>query len=552
MMAELRIVPLGGLGEVGKNMVSIEYGRNILIVDAGIMFPEFDMLGVDHIIPDWGYLRSKRDQVLAVLITHGHEDHIGALPHFLEEFEVPVYATRLTRGLIEVKLRQAGILHRATLQTYAPGDSVSIGPFTVEPYHVCHSIPDSVGLGITSPAGLIVHSGDFKLDPTPIDGLPTDLPEFAALGRRGVRLLLADSTNAELPGFVPSESSLRQPLYELVVESRGRLIVACFSSHLHRIQQVVDAAVDAGRYVAFLGRSMQRNVATGEALGAIAVPPDAVIPLEEVLDLAPEKTAIVCTGSQGEPFSALSLMANGDHHWVTIEEGDTVVMSARAIPGNETRVSRVINELTRLGARVFHERNATVHVSGHGAQEELKTFLNVVRPHTFVPIHGEYRHLSAHAVLAREMKVPEVFVCQDGDRIVLDGEQTRVEAGAVPAGHVFVEGVEVAGDTGTIRDRRHLRDDGVIIVTVVLDGRTGDIVQGPFLDSHGFMREPELVLARAGTEVAAEVRTLAAGPPDLETVRRHMVAAVRRVTKEAKSRRTKARKTVVIPIVLEM
>ena len=541
---------LGGLGEIGRNCSVLEVGGRLALIDCGLMFPEEDMLGVDLVLPDFTSVLERAGDVECIVLTHAHEDHVGALGYFLSSLAVPVYGTSLTVEMARSRIEEAGI--KADLRPVAAGEWREHGPFRFSLIPVSHSIPQGTGIAFDTPEGLVVHSGDFKLDPTPIDGLPTDLPEFAALGRRGVRLLLADSTNAELPGFVPSESSLGQPLYELVVESRGRLIVACFSSHLHRIQQVVDAAVDAGRYVAFLGRSMQRNVATGEALGVIAIPPDAVIPLEEVLDLAPERTAIVCTGSQGEPFSALSLMANGDHHWVTIEQGDTVVMSARAIPGNETRVSRVINDLTRLGARVFHEHNATVHVSGHGAQEELKTFLNVVRPRAFVPIHGEYRHLKAHADLAREMKVPEVFVCQDGDRITLDGEETRVEVGAVPAGHVFVEGVEVAGDTGTIRDRRHLRDNGVIIVTVVLDGRTGAIVQGPFLDSHGFMRDPALVLARAGTEVAAEVRALPAGPPDLETVRRHMVAAVRRVTREAKSRRTKARKTVVIPIVLEM
>jgi ribonuclease J len=398
-----------------------------------------------------------------------------------------------------------------------------------------------------TPEGIVVHSGDFKLDPTPIDGVPTDLPEFAALGRRGVRLLLADSTNAEEAGFIPSESSLARPLYEIVVETRGRLIAACFASHLHRVQQIVEAAVDCGRYVAFLGRSMQRNVAIGEALGVLRLPPDAVIPMEEALTHPAHRVAVVCTGSQGEPFAALSLMASGDHKWVTIEEGDTVLLSARPIPGNETRMSRVINGLLRLGARVFHGDNAPIHVSGHGAQEELRTFLNVVRPQAFVPIHGEYRHLSAHAALARQMGVPEVLVCEDGDRLVLDGPEARVERQAVPGKLVFVDGLEVAGGgTGIIRDRRHLGEDGVIVVVAAVDARTGELVEGPYLESHGFVAEPAPVLARASAEVADELRALAGGPPDLEGMRRRMVQAVNRVTRGEKSR-----KAVVIPVVLE-
>jgi ribonuclease J len=393
-----------------------------------------------------------------------------------------------------------------------------------------------------------MHTGDFKLDPTPIDGRPTDLPAFAELGRRGVRLLLADSTNAEVPGFVPSESSLRQSLYEIVIESRGRLIAACFASHLHRVQQIVDAAVDAGRYVAFLGRSMQRNVPIGESLGVIQIPQDSVVPLEEVLDLPPEKTTVVCTGSQGEPFAALSLMAGGDHRWVTIEEGDTVLISAKPIPGNETRVSRVINGLLRRGARVFHGDNAEVHVSGHGAQDELKTFLNVVRPRGFVPVHGEYRHLAAHAALAREMNVPEVVVCSDGDRVVLDGDETRVERQVVSGAHVFVDGMEVGTTArGSIRDRRHLSEDGIIIVTVVLDGRDGELVRDPDVDSHGFMDEPAAVEEMVAREVAAEVRSATTLPLDLETLHRHMRTAVNRVT-----RREAGRRAVVVPIVLEV
>jgi len=536
---------LGGLGEVGRNCTALEVEGRLALVDCGLMFPEEGMLGVDLVLPDFTSVLERRADLECVVLTHGHEDHVGALGYLLAEIAVPVYGTPLTVELARSRIEEAGLT--ADLRPVAPGQWVQHGPFRFLLVAVSHSIPQGAGIAFDTPEGLVVHSGDFKLDPTPIDAVPTDLPEFAALGRQGVRLLLADSTNAEEPGFIPSESSLARSLYELVVESRGRLIAACFSSHLHRVQQIAEAAADAGRYVAFLGRSMQRNVAVGEALGAIKLPPDVVIPIEEALTQPPEKTAVICTGSQGEPFAALSLMAAGDHRWVKIEEGDTVLISARAIPGNEMRMSRVINGLLRLGAHVFHGDNAPIHVSGHGAQEELRTFLNVVRPKAFVPIHGEYRHLSAHAALARQMGVPEVLVCEDGDRVVLDGAETRVERRAVPGRLVFVDGLEVEGVGGIIRDRRRLGEDGVIVVVVGVDAATGQVVQGPDVQSHGFVGEPALVLARAAEAVSTELRLLEGRPPDLETMRQHVRAAVNRVTREEKSR-----KAVVIPIVLEV
>ncbi len=536
---------LGGLGEVGRNCTMLEVEGRLALIDCGLMFPEEGMLGVDLVLPDFSSVLERRGDLECVVLTHGHEDHVGALGYLLAEVSVPVYGTPLTVELARSRVEEAGLT--ADLRPVATGEWVQHGPFRFMLVPVAHSIPQGTGIAFDTPEGLVVHSSDFKLDPTPIDGVPTDLPRFAALGQQGVRLLLADSTNAEEPGFVPSEASLARPLYELVVESRGRVIAACFASHLHRVQQIVEAAADAGRYVAFLGRSMQRNVAIGEALGVITLPHDVVIPMEEVLTHPPEKTAVVCTGSQGEPFAALSLMASGDHRWVTIEEGDTVLISARPIPGNETRMSRVINGLLRLGARVFHGDNAPIHVSGHGAQDELRTFLNVVRPRAFIPIHGEYRHLIAHAALARQMGVPEVLVCEDGDRVVLDGTETRVERRAVPGRLVFVDGLEVDGVGGIIRDRRRLCEDGVIVVVVGVDAATGQVVQGPDLESHGFVDEPAPVLARAAEAVAAELRSMKAGPPDLEAMRQHVRAAVNRVTREEKSR-----KAVVIPIVLEV
>jgi len=536
---------LGGLGEVGRNCTALEVEGRLALIDCGLMFPEEGMLGVDLVLPDFTSVLERRADLECVILTHGHEDHVGALGYFLAEVPVPVYGTPLTVELARSRVEEAGLA--ADLRPVATGQWVQHGPFRFLLVPVSHSIPQGAGIAFDTPEGLVVHSGDLKLDPTPIDAVPTDLPTFAALGRQGVRLLLADSTNAEEPGFIPSESSLARSLYELVVESRGRVIAACFASHLHRVQQIVEAAADAGRYVAFLGRSMQRNVAIAEALGVITLPPDAVIPMEEVLTHSPEKTAVVCTGSQGEPFAALSLMAAGDHRWVKIEEGDTVLISARAIPGNEMRMTRVINGLLRLGARVFHGDNAPIHVSGHGAQDELRTFLSVVRPQAFVPIHGEYRHLSAHAALARQMGVPEVLVCEDGDRVVLDGPETRVERRAVPGRYVYVDGLEVEGVGGVIRDRRRLGEDGVIVVVVGVDAATGQVVQGPDVQSHGFVGEPAQVLARAAEAVSAEFRALEGKPPDLETMRQRVRAAVNRVTREEKSR-----KAVVIPIVLEV
>ncbi len=537
---------LGGLGGIGRNCACLEMKGRLALIDCGLMFPAEGMLGVDVVLPDFASVLERADELECVLLTHGHEDHVGALAYLLANLDVPVYGTPLAVELARGRVEEAEI--EADFRPVETGRWIEHGPFRFMFVPVAHSIPQGAGVVFDTPDGLVVHSGDFKLDPTPIDGLPTDLSAFAELGRRGVRLLMADSTNAEVPGFVPSEASLRRTLYEIIVEARGRVIAACFASHLHRIQQIVDAAVDAGRYVAFLGRSMQHNVEIGEALGAIRLPPDSVIPVEEVLQLVPHRAAIVCTGSQGEPFAALSLMASGSHKWVTIEEGDTVLISARSIPGNETRVSRVVNGLLRLGARVFHGGNAPVHVSGHAAQDELRTFLNIVRPRTLIPVHGEYRHLIAHAELARQMNVPEVLVCEDGDRVVVDGLETVVERRAVPAGYVFVDGLEVGGTVrGVVRDRRHLAEDGVIIVTVVVDGRTGEIVQGPDLDSHGFMEDPAAVLATAAAAVKEEIQAVEVWPPDGDDLLRRLRASVNRVTR-AEAGRT----AVVVPLVLQV
>ena len=536
---------LGGLGDIGRNCASLEIDGKLALIDCGLMFPDEHMLGVDLVLPDFSSVMARAGDLECVILTHGHEDHVGALAYFLQDLDVPVYGTALAIAFARSRIDEVGI--PADLRAVGTGEWVAHGSFRFMLIPVSHSIPQGAGIAFDTPEGLVVHSGDFKLDPTPIDGVPTDLPEFADLGRRGVRLLLSDSTNAEMPGFVPSEASLAQPLYEIVVETKGRLVAACFASHIHRVQQIIDAAVDAGRYVGLLGRSMVRNVPTAESLGLIDIPSDSILPIEELLRLPPEQTAIVSTGSQGEPFSALSLMAAGEHRWVKIGEGDTVLISARPIPGNEMKVSRVINGLLRRGARVFHGNNAQVHVSGHAAREELKTFINVVRPRAFVPIHGEFRHLRAHSDLAAEMKVPEVFLCEDGDAVVLDGGAALLEKGAVAAAHVYVDGLEVAGSVhGVIRDRRHLAEDGVVVVTLAVDVRTGEIIQGPDLESHGFMDDPQAVFEKAVVAVVDVLGTIEI-PVDAEAIERHARNTVNRVIGAETGR-----KPVVIPVVLEV
>jgi ribonuclease J len=541
----VRVSFLGGLGEIGRNCASLEIDGRIALIDCGLMFPDEHMLGVDLVLPDFSSVVERAADVECVVLTHGHEDHIGALAFFLSQVDVPVFGAPLALAFARARLEEAGI--KPDLRPVAMNEWVTQGRFTFMLVPVSHSIPQGAGIAFDTPEGIVLHSGDFKLDPTPIDSTPTDLPEFAALGRRGVRLLLSDSTNAEQPGFVPSESSLAQPMYEIVVETKGRLVAACFASHIHRVQQIVDAAVDAGRHVAFLGRSMIRNVPIADEIGLFDVPEDRIMPLDELLKLPPEKTAIVCTGSQGEPFAALSLMAAGEHKYLSVERDDTVLISARPIPGNETKVSRVVNGLLRRGAKVYHGNNAQVHVSGHGAREELKTFINVVRPQAFVPVHGEYRHLAAHSQLAEEMQVPEVFLCEDGDAIVLQGGKAKLERNAISAALVYVDGLDLAGTVqGVIRDRQHLADDGVVVVTLAVDGATGEIVQGPDLDSHGFMDDPSEVFGLAAKRIKSEVGRLDI-PIDYEQARRRVKGAVNSVTREESGRRA-----VVIPVVLEV
>ena len=494
-------MPLGGLGEVGKNMTLIEYGRNIIAIDAGTMFPESDMLGVDYILPDWEYLREKKELLRAILITHGHLDHIGALAHFLSEFNVPVYATRLTRGLIEVKLRQERMLEQTTLHTYAAGDVLRIGPFTIEPYHVCHSIPDSVGLGITTPVGLVVHSGDFKLDHTPVDGWPTDQAKLAEFSERGVLVLLSDSTNADQPGSTPSEAVLDDAFGQIMREAPGRIIIATFSSLISRVQQVVNVARRHNRKIAIAGRSMVENTRMARELGLLEIPEDMLVGLDEVAALPPRQVIIITTGSQGEPMAVLNLLATGSHHSLRIQEYDTVLLSSHTIPGNEEMTYSVINRLFQKGADVYYGPSARAHVSGHASQEELKLLINMLRTSFCVPIHGELRHLVQHAKLAHELGIAkkDIAVVENGYPLTFDGE--RMEIGErVPGNYVFVDG-SLVGEVGptVMSQRDELAQSGFVTAVARYDQKAGKIVGKPRIITRGFVYVPgaEDLLSRA-------------------------------------------------------
>jgi ribonuclease J len=488
---KLRIIPLGGAGEIGKNMTVIEYADAILVVDAGLMFPESDMLGVDIVIPDISYLLERKERVRGIVITHGHEDHIGGLPYVLPRLNVPIYATTLTRGLIEVKLRSHKLLKDATLHTLQTRDTIQLDPFTIETFHVSHSIPDGIGLAITTPAGIIVHTGDFKFDPSPVDGQLTDFAKLAELGGRGVLVLLSDSTNADSLGYTPSESTITESFVRVFATAEGRVIVATFASNISRVQQVIDTATRFNRKVAIVGRSMQDNVKMAMELGYLRVPEETLIRADQMREHASNEIAVICTGGQGEPTSALVRMANHDHRQVTLTPGDTVILSSTAIPGNEELINRTLNNLFRAGAIVYYDKLMDVHVSGHASQEEEKLMLNLVRPKYFIPIHGEYRHLALHARLAQSIGIPaeNVFIIENGAIVEFDEHgNARVAPETVPASDVLVDGIGI-GDVGTtvLRERHHLSEDGFLVALVTLDAHTGDIVFGPEIITHGFV-----------------------------------------------------------------
>jgi ribonuclease J len=490
----VRILPLGGLGEIGLNLLVVESRGAIVLVDCGLMFPEAYMLGIDLVVPDISALAGRSADIKALLLTHGHEDHIGAIPFLLRELgNPPVYGTALTLGLLRSKLEEHGLASLARLETVRPRDSIELAPFQVEFFRVAHSIVDGCGLALRTPAGLIVHTGDFKLDPTPVDGQTTDLGRLAAYGEEGVLLLLADSTNVERPGQTLSERTVGEAFHELVPRSSGMVFVATFSSNIHRIQQICDAAGAAGRQVLVSGRSMVGNIAIARQLGYLRVPDDLFIDLRRMRELPREQVLVLTTGSQGEPLSSLTRIAMADHKQLELLPGDTVILSAKFIPGNERAITAMINHLCRRGAEVHYETTSEIHVSGHASQEELKTVHSLIRPHYFVPVHGEYRHLAQHARLARSMGMPaeRVLVIENGQPLVLSPNGHRLEA-RVETGRVFIDGKGI-GDIGEIelRDRRHLANHGLVLVFLALNQSTGEIVAGPEIVTRGFVPEAE-------------------------------------------------------------
>ncbi len=486
---KLRIIPLGGLGEIGKNMLAIEYGEDILVIDSGMMFPEDEMLGVDLLIPDITYLLEHKNKVRGIVITHGHEDHIGALPYILPQIDVPVYATKLTQGLISVKLKEHRSLIKAKLKLITPGIKFQVGNFKVEAFPVCHSIPDAVGLIIYTPLGAVVDSGDFKIDYTPVDGRPTDLSKLAKLGNEGVLLLMADSTYAELPGYTPSEKIVGKTIERIIGEAPGRVILATFSSLISRIQMVIDAAVKHHRHVFIVGRSMRDTVKMAMEINYLHAPEGLICNVEDLKKFQHNQIVLITTGSQGEPTSALVRIANHDHSEIRIIHGDTVVISATPIPGNESLINRTIDNLFRQGANVIYGERSNVHVHGHGSQEELKMLINLVKPKFFAPIHGEYRHLVMHAGLAKSVGVPEsnIFIMDNGSILEIDADKARI-AGKIPYGNVYVDGLVLGRHAQVIlRDRKLLSRDGIVVVILALDKKEGRLVGKPDIVSRGFV-----------------------------------------------------------------
>jgi ribonuclease J len=490
---KLRVIPLGGLSEIGKNMMVIEYEDDIILIDCGLMFPEEDMMGVDLVIPDISYLLDKKEKIRALIVTHGHEDHIGAIPYLIPQLECPIYSTRLTCGLISVKLKEHKLLESTDIRTLIPGDKVTLGKFRIETFPVCHSIPDSVGLIINTPIGTIIHSGDFKIDYTPVTGNPTDLSRLAQVGSQGVLLLMSDSTYAELHGYTPSEKVVGEALERIMMEAPGRVIIATFSSLISRIQQIIDAAAKHNRRVFIIGRNMSDIVRMALDMGYLKSPDSVLAKMDELRNTPHDRTVLITTGSQGEPTSALVRIANKDHRQVHIIPGDTVAISATPVPGNEALISRTIDNLFKQGAQVLYNTIAEVHVHGHASQEELKLLMNVTKPKYFVPIHGEYRHLSLHAKLAKSVGIPQenIFVMEDGDVLEIDQASARVD-GRITSSNVYVDGLSVGDiDSVVLRDRQMLARDGMVVVIIAINRQTGKLVGRPDIVSRGFVDTKE-------------------------------------------------------------
>jgi ribonuclease J len=548
----LRVIPLGGLDAIGKNMTVFEYGSDMIVVDAGLMFPDDDHPGIDLILPDYNYILKNRDKLRGIIITHGHEDHTGALPYLLKDLgdPVPVLGTKLTLGLIKNKLEENKI-KRPKLREVRAGGHISLGVFGLDFFAVNHSIPDAVGVFIRTPVGNVVHTGDFKLDQTPIDGRLTDYGALAKFGKTGVMLMMSDSTGAEHDGYTKSEAYVGEALRDIIAEAPSRVIVASFASHIHRIQQVCDAAVDNGRKIVVTGRSMLQNTKVARELGYLHIEEDDILDAYEMGNIAPERVVVLCTGSQGEPLSALARIANGDHKTIRIEPEDTVIISASPVPGNEKAVSRVINRLAKAGASVMHKSNAPVHVSGHASGEELKLMLNLIKPEYFMPVHGETRHLFAHSLLAQAVGIPEdyVFVMEDGDCLEFDDHGARLGQ-RVESGVVFVDGVSV-GDIGQVvlRDRQHLSQDGFVSIVVAIETKNGRVVGDAEIVTRGIvLADDDPVLGEIRDRVAKVLkRTGNEGVTDQAIVKKALRESVLQLLWE----RTK-RRPMIVPIVMEV
>jgi ribonuclease J len=548
----VRITFLGGLGEIGRNCAAIEVEGRLLLLDCGLMFPDAEMLGIDLVLPDFTWLRENADRLEGCILTHGHEDHVGALSFLLRDLSFPIYGSELTLGLARHRIEEAGLLDRTALNPVRDGERRRIGPFDCEFIPVTHSVPHGFATAFHTPQGVILHSGDFKLDLTPVDGRTTDLARIGAVAaENGIRLLLSDSTNAEEPGYTVSETAVGKVLRDLFRAAEGRrVITACFASHIHRIQQIADAALATGRTIATLGRSMGKNVALARSMGLLAIPDDALVDVERIGAIPPGQVCVISTGSQGEPLSAMALMAAGENKWLKVVEGDMVILSAHAIPGNEYTVNRVIDGLYRLGADVVHAGLADVHVSGHGMQGELKTMLAVTRPEYFIPVHGEFRHLTHHARLAMEMGVPDdnVLLAEDGDVVELTDDGLEF-VDSVPAGFLYVDGIVGDVGHGVLRDRRVLADEGFVVVVVTVDAQSGECVATPEIITRGWVHAPEAeaLLDEARDQVVAALGEAATeGTADVDALKRRVRQAVGRLVSERTRRRP-----MIVPVVVE-
>ena len=549
---KLKIIPLGGLQEIGKNITAFELGDDIVVVDCGLAFPEDDMLGIDLVIPDISYLVKNREKIRGIVLTHGHEDHIGGLPYVLKEINVPVYGTRLTLGLLEYKLEEHGLMSIVRLERTEPGETIELGAFKIEFIRSTHSIADSVALAIHTSVGTVVHTSDFKIDYTPIEGKPMDLARLAELGKKGVLLLMCDSTNVEREGYTMSERTVGENFEEIFMNAKSRILVASFASNVHRVQQIINASVKFGRKVAVVGRSMLNVVKVATELGYLSIPEGILIDIDQINKHSPDKTVIITTGSQGEPMSALSRIAASEHRKVEIEPGDLVIISASPIPGNEKSVFKVINELFKKGAEVIYESLAEIHVSGHACQEELKLIHSLVKPRYFMPVHGEYRHLKQHANLANKLGMPmeNIFMMETGKVLELTSDSARIN-GSVTAGRVLVDGLGV-GDVGNIvlRDRKHLSQDGLIVVVITTEKESGAIIAGPDIISRGF------VYVRESEDLIDKVREIIKSTIEkCDTKRKNDWSAKKSIIKDELRdylyEKTK-RKPMILPIIMEI